>query len=254
MNQHKDLPSGSQTWAKEVDDAMQEIKRLTEVVRRLTENAGIDFSQPKRGVSTGSTPSINNPVGQKLSSLADVQTYNVLHDQVLTWDQAAQRWQPQTPLAASGTIDITGLTYSGLTEGYGQVADLENFSYTAGGAAGNQYLELWSTGTTYLASGNWDTGPVALVELYHDGFGRPGIDIKCEDYSDGSHSSVEVYSFGVRINSPLFKPPTTLTAERPTPSGLGVDGDPGCQSYDEDLGIPIWWNGTAWTDALGTPV
>lgn len=257
MNQHKDLPSGSQTWAKEVDAAMAKIKELEEVIRRLTENAGIDYSNPKRGMSTGSTPSINNPVGQKLSSLADVSTYNVLNNQVLTWDQAQQRWNPQTPLAVGGSIDISEVTYSGLSEGYGVLTDVDNYAYTAGGMDqyGNYNIENWATKTQYMGAGNWVSGPVALVLITRDGSNRPWVQLSAEDFADGSHSSFEVYSYGMRVNSALFKPPTTLTVDRPTPDGgLGITGDPGCQSYDLDLGIPIWWNGTAWTDALGTAV
>ena len=86
MNKHKDLPAGSQAWANELDQALDTIKQLQEVVRRLTDNAGIDFSNPQRGLNSASdAPSLNNPVGQKLSSLADVQTYNVADKQVLNW-------------------------------------------------------------------------------------------------------------------------------------------------------------------------
>lgn len=260
MKTHKDLPGGSQAWAAEVDAMAAELQQLREIVKQLAANAGIDFSNPKRGVNIGDTPSIKSPVGQKLSSLADTDTYNVADGQVLAWGQQGQKWLPVTLPSAGGTIDISDISYSGLTEGYGVVTDAGQFSYTAAGFVENEfgpdnyYTELWSTGTTYLASGNWDAGPgVALVELYHDGAG-PVIDLECEDYVDGNFTSLQILSYGIRIQSELFKPPTTTTANRPTPSGLGVVGDPGCQSYDLDLDIPIWWNGTAWTNALGTPV
>lgn len=96
MNTHKDLPSGSQAWARELDDALKEIKRLQGVVQRLADNAGIDAANPRRGLNSGATPSVKNPVGQKLSSLADVATYDVLDGQVLSWSQQGQKWLPTT--------------------------------------------------------------------------------------------------------------------------------------------------------------
>lgn len=98
MNKHKDLPPASQAWAKELDDALETIAHLKEVVRRLSENAGLDFSNPQRGLNpTRDIPSNGNPVGQKLSSLADVQTYNVADKQVLSWSGKDQKWLPITP-------------------------------------------------------------------------------------------------------------------------------------------------------------
>lgn len=257
MNQHKDLPSGSQSWAKEVDALMATVKRQEELIRRLCANAGLDYANPQRGINSGDTPSAKNPVGQKLSSLADTQIYDVADGQVLTWKQKDQRWLPVTP-TTGGTIDISAVSYSGLTEGYGVVTSPSAYAYTAAGVIANEFgpdyynVETWSTGTTYYGAGN-GLG-VALITLDVDGFGRPSVDLHCEDYGDGTSSSLEVFSYGIRVASDLFKPPTTLTANRPTPSGLGAVGDPGCQSYDLDLDIPIWWNGTQWTNALGTAV
>jgi len=95
-NPHRDLPAGSQPWAKEVDASLKRVAELEAIVRRLTENAGIDMSNPKRGINTGDTPNATNPVAQKISSLADVDSYNVLDGQVLTWDQQKQKWLPKT--------------------------------------------------------------------------------------------------------------------------------------------------------------
>jgi hypothetical protein len=85
-----------------MDDAVKELKRLQGVVARLAQNAGIDQSNPQRGINAGATPSVKNPVDQKLSSLADVQTYNVLDKQVLSWSQQGQKWLPVTPSAGGG--------------------------------------------------------------------------------------------------------------------------------------------------------
>jgi hypothetical protein len=97
MKPHKDLPGGSQAWASEVDTLMAEVQALREVVKRLAGNAGLDYSNPQRGINAGNTPSVKSPVGQKLSSLADVNTYNVLDGQFLGWSQQGQAWLPTTP-------------------------------------------------------------------------------------------------------------------------------------------------------------
>lgn len=100
MKPHKDLPPASQPWAAEVDSKLTKMGELETVLRRLAENAGIDFSNPKRGVNAGPTPSVKSPVGQKLSSLADVKTYDVLDGHVLTWDQREQKWLPKAKAGA----------------------------------------------------------------------------------------------------------------------------------------------------------
>lgn len=100
MKPHKDLPPASQPWAADVDSKLSKLTELETVIRRLAENAGIDFSNPKRGVNAGPTPSVKSPVSQKLSSLADVSTYNVLDGHVLTWDRQAQQWLPKAKAGA----------------------------------------------------------------------------------------------------------------------------------------------------------
>jgi hypothetical protein len=258
---HKDLPPGSQPWANEVDALMAEVKRLTEVVKRLTENAGLDFANPQRGVSAGPTPSIKNPVSQKLSSLADVASYNVLDGQYLSWSQQGQKWLPVTlpTPSAGGTIDISALSYSGLTEGYGTIADSTIFAYTAAGIVDNPfgpdypYVETWTTDTAYYGAGNWDLGPVALIEMSKDGFERPYVQLSADDYTDGTYSDIVVASYLFTVNAPRMLPPRRTTATRPTGLVAGSN-DLGSHLYDLTLKKPIWWDGAAWRDALGTAV
>lgn len=73
-----------------------EVKALKDVVRRLSGNASLDMSNPQRGINSGNAPSVQPTVGQKISSLADVSSYNVLDGQVLTWSQQEQKWYPKT--------------------------------------------------------------------------------------------------------------------------------------------------------------
>jgi len=255
----KDLPMGSQQWADEVDKGLAKIAELEAVIRRLAENAGLDMSNPSRGVNTGATPSIQNPVGQKLSSLADVQTYNVADKQYLGWDQKGQKWLPATLPNAGGTVDISAVSYSGLTEGYGTVTDASNYAYTAAGVIDNPYgpdfptIENWSTKTQYIGAGDYNTGPVALIQMGYDGFRRPFVEISAEDYADGTSAWVYVGSYLVTINGAYLVIHRCNTSNRPT--GLGISNDDrGAMVFDVDLNIPIWWNGTTWINALGTAV
>lgn len=51
-----------------------------------------------------------------------------------------------------------------------------------------------------------------------------------------------------RIAGAINQPPTGATASRPT-SQLVV----GQQFFDQTIGLPVWWNGSEWIDAVGTP-
>jgi hypothetical protein len=255
MQKHKDLPGGSQAWADEVDALMAEVTALKAVVRRLSENAGLDFSNPGRGVNVGDTPSITNPVGQKLSSLADVQTYNVADGQYLGWSQKGQKWLPVTLPSTIGTIDISTLSYTQLKAGYGTIDSPTKYAYTAAGDgySARSYAEIWSTDTTYVGAGNFNTGPVALIELWQDGFHRPGIIQSAQDYVAGSAGYATLGSYFYRLDGVYFVAGRFTTAARPT--GLDNTNESlGAMVYDTDLRIPIWWSGTTWTNALGTAV
>jgi hypothetical protein len=256
MNQHKDLPSGSQAWAKEVDALMEEVKRLREVVRRLSENAGLDFSNPQRGLNSGSAPSTNNPVGQKLSSLADVQTYNVADKQYLSWSQKDQKWLPATlPTATGGGAIEIPMAYSSSLTGYGQIESPFGFyAYTGTNPGGDS--ELWGTNGTYVGAGDWageDSYGYALLALERDGFSRPHIQASAFDYIGGGFSSYTLSTFSFRVDGAYIVGMRCTTADRPTGLGTG-DQRRGAQVFDRDLGIPIWWNGTTWVNALGTAV
>jgi len=238
-----------------VDALLAEVKQLREVVRRLTENAGIDFANPKRGVNAGDTPSARNPVYQKLSSLADVQSYNVADGQVLSWSQQGQKWLPVTPTSGGAVVDIP-MAYSDGYEspvvgtGWFDVPSGE-WAYFGTGDYGN--AEMWGTYAAYIGAGSWQDGPLALVEATKDGFGRPYVQISANDYADGTYGAFTVYSYGIRMDVPAFQNPRVTTAARPVYTG-SVYSDQGNQTFDRNLNIPIWWNGTSWVNALGTAV
>lgn len=246
MNKHKDLPPGSQAWAGDVDKMAVEIAELKAVVRRLTENAGIDMSNPKRGVNTGDTPSVKNPVGQKLSSMADVHTYNVADGQVLTWEQKGQKWLPVTPLA--GDMIPIPMSYAGLAEGYGEV-DGTKYAYTAAAVKdGYGYAEIWGSDYVYIGAGDWDaaTGLLGFMEV-----NKGKVILDAADMAGGPLSRLTVETWGIGLETPFVMLPRTTTGARPNP---GAGARKGSMVYDTTINKPIWWNGTAWTDALGTLV
>lgn len=263
MKSHKDLPSGSQEWARQVDAFEARIAHLEEMVKRLSSNANIDYGKPERGVNAGSVPSVQNPVRQKLSSLADVGTYNVAEGQVLTWSQQDQKWIPATPEVSGGgedgSIDVSALSYSYQERGYGEILDSEHYAYTAANVRpGSDFgaVEVWATHNVYIGTGNWELGPgVALIEMDIDGFGRPYVQLSADDYVDGSYGRIVIASYVFRIDTPLLVMPHCTTATRPDWLHAHED-DKGSCVYDTTIKKPIWWDTTTetWRDALGTAV
>lgn len=58
--------------------------------------------------------------------------------------------------------------------------------------------------------------------------------------------------FGTLINNPLgVSGGSGPTSFRPA-TGL-IDVSVGCEYFDTDLGIPVWWTGLIWVDATGAP-
>lgn len=54
---------------------------------------------------------------------------------------------------------------------------------------------------------------------------------------------------GSDLKASVYRPPYGVTLDRPTPGPTEV----GAMYFDTDLGHPIWWDGTAWVDAEGSP-
>jgi len=263
MNKHKDLPPGSQAWANELDQALDTIKQLQEVVRRLTENAGIDFSNPQRGLNpVRDIPSNANPVGQKLSSLADVQTYNVADKQVLSWSGKDQRWLPVTP-DAGGFFPIP-MSYEPDIIGFGhihstrevwngtEIVTLPAWSYV--GTKDNGVAEMWGTRSVYIGAGDSnspDKGWTYLEQEFAVGNSYTAIHSIPAPGFPTMGARFVVNQNSIFIQYAPFYIEHFGTDTRPD---MSYSGNIGGSVYDHDLKIPIWWNGTEWTNALGTPV
>jgi len=274
---HKDLPAGSQPWANEVDTAMARVAELEAIVRRLTENAGIDMSNPKRGINTGNAPSVKSPVGQKLSSLADVQTYNVADKQVLTWDQAGQKWFPATPVSQ-------GINWEVATEDeniYGE-ANIDAYDYystkvfgqrNAGGGTLTESAGLVGTsdGSAFLHAhqkffgGDTKAHGWVAAHPYYVKIGQAWIADDGSTWNEQCEITVgrgDIYFstpkglYGdeqigyVSFDTLWFYIPRFTTENRPVAPGPGVKG---AMIYDTSINKPLWHNGVAWCDALGTP-
>ena len=92
MTTHKDLPSGSQTWAADVAGQLAKITELEGIVRRMVADFGLDYANPDRGLNTGNAPSVANPVMLKLPSLKDLDIRDAQDGDLLTFDGKRGVW------------------------------------------------------------------------------------------------------------------------------------------------------------------
>lgn len=285
MSQHKDLPTGSQSWANDVDALMEENKHLKEVVRRLCENAGLDFSNPKRGINSGDAPSTNNPVGQKLSSLADVQIYNVADKQVLSWSGKDQRWLPTTPSAGGSGVQwehatddehlnqlvdadsdyvstqVIGLRdpkrkASGYGDSYGLVGTSTTSAFLHGAqrdGSGPQRAHGWVAAQPYYCSMGvaWlnDDPSVPWIRWAEMGVDRRDIAFRTPQYQK-TYGNPGGDDGQITMYTNWFYVPQFSTAGRPVPP---TGNRTGAMIYDYTIKKPLWHNGTSWVDALGNP-
>jgi hypothetical protein len=261
-----------------MDDAVKELKRLQGVVARLAENAGLDQSNPKRGINSGAIPSVKNPVAQKLSSLADVQTYNVLDKQVLSWSQQGQKWLPMTPEAggsgaqwelATDDEHLDGLLDSDSDYDSTQVKALREAAHDSYGLVGTSTTSAFlhgakrSSGDTKRAHGYVTAQPyyvnmgVVWVEDDPDAnwikWGEMGVDrrdlyFRTPQYQN-TWNNPDGDDGAIRFFTNNFLVPQFSSSARPDASG----SSPGAMIYDTSYLMPLWFNGTDWVDALGNP-
>jgi hypothetical protein len=92
VKNHKALPAGSQPWARDIDTAIAKIAELEGIIRRMVNDFGLDYSNPQRGVNTGSVPSVAKPVQLKLPSLKDLDVRDAVHGDLLMFDATRGVW------------------------------------------------------------------------------------------------------------------------------------------------------------------
>lgn len=92
MGQNMGLPGGANDWAREVKKAMETLGQLQEMARRICNDFGLDIANPSRGLYTGATPSVENPVQLKLPSLQDLDIRDAQDGDLLTFDGKRGKW------------------------------------------------------------------------------------------------------------------------------------------------------------------
>lgn len=255
MRPHKDLPAGSQKWAEDVDKMEQRIKDLEALVKRLSEMLRVDSTRPGLNVNPqGIAPAANSADKQKLSGLADTDTYNVADKQLLSWSQDKQAWSPWTfngvelihprdsswivsPIAVGLDIPPTVDAPQGWY-GWNAQGEMEMRSIATIGA--DEFVcDIAMMGDKlYIFSGPWSTsGNGAQIILN----ARTGV----VDLAEGTN--------GVGI-------PAFTTATRPTAALTSGTVATAVVIFDSDLSKPIVWhwdsltNTGTWRDFNGTTV
>lgn len=92
MGQNMGLPGGANDWAREVNKALETLGQLQEMARRICNDFGLDIANPRRGLYTGDTPSVDNPVQLKLPSLQDLDIRDAQDGDLLTFDGKRGVW------------------------------------------------------------------------------------------------------------------------------------------------------------------
>lgn len=92
MGQNMGLPGGANDWAREVNTAMQTLGQLQEIARRICSDFGLDIANSARGLYTGATPSVDNPVQLKLASFQDLDVRDAQDGDVLAFQASTGKW------------------------------------------------------------------------------------------------------------------------------------------------------------------
>lgn len=118
------------------------------------------------------------------------------------------------------------------TDVNGGVLDMRTANATGTGTSGNVDV---ATGTSV----NGNSGTVSVTTGIPTGTGTRGDITLTARQIDASSTPL------------LHKWESGATGSRPAPLAAG---DVGRTFFDTTLGLPIWWNGTGWINAAGTPV
>jgi hypothetical protein len=86
------LPPGALEIARQLEEGMAKLREIEAIARRMCADFGLDFSDPSRGLNTGNTPSIQNPVQLKLPSLQDLDIRDAQDGDLLTFDGTRGKW------------------------------------------------------------------------------------------------------------------------------------------------------------------
>lgn len=104
----------------------------------------------------------------------------------------------------------------------------------------------YATGILYLCTDTTVGAAVWSIKMKDTTYTDAEIKTKYENNAD---TNAFTDAEKTKLSIALIQGTTGTTAERPTESLLI-----GQYYYDTTLSKPIWWNGTAWTDGMGTVV
>ena len=285
---HRDLPPGSQRWASDYVDALEDrIASLEALVARMAQDLRIDPRDPSKNINPQSdSPTVTSPVQAKLSGLGDVSTFNVADKQVLTWNHQKQTWEARdvpVPTATPGSdfvpdksdyiYDFSGTYYgwSPLAHGHAPDASTGAYAFVAYDEGGEMMLTAHhgtSYSNLYLGTPGSSSSPTSAGSskdrlTYWESYSN--------DSGDNYYDSIQMIGGNVEFSGDVlvgiskaprgFVLPLTSAANRPSATVMqsyirlgSITGTTGACMYDTGLKKPIFWNGSAWTDANGTAV
>lgn len=183
MKSHKDLPSGSQSWAGDVSGELARLDELEAIVRRLANDFGLDYANPQRGLNTTGVPSVANPVMLKLPSLKDLDIRDAQDGDLLTFDGKRGVWVARR----HDTVVLPKEFPQGDPDSY-YIPPTEEEPPTGGG--------VWSSTTAYT---NYITDP-----SFESGVGVTSWEINADDWQNGATNvakSIESVGGGRRGSS-----------------------------------------------------
>jgi hypothetical protein len=271
MPRHPDLPPGSRRWAEEVDRLERRLAEVEAQLARALSMLRIDPREPQKNINPqGYAPAVTAPDQMKVSQLADVASHNVLHGQVLTWDQQAQAWKPTNLQGAVYFVpedemlenmdvvwgdDRQAIGHQTGAE-VGQYAimgtdDREIFLATYEGLGTDWYTRYGRKADFYMTNGylalhGYEDDPARsqYPASGHLTVGHTGIDMTAYEGADGSWGKVTMWADGgLRI-------PICTTAGRPSASATAMKGT---IFYDQTINKPIFSNGSEWRDFTDNP-
>lgn len=163
------------------------------------------------------------------------------------------------PLNPTPDIPVTAAVYVPTT-GDGSPLDVA-YAWQLEGDAFPRVVVL-TNGSQYFGDGTSDpvkANPAEATAIFVNLFGPNSIGFAAPTMAffsanpinfPGPISATDITAQQSLTSGGVFNNGTVTTAGRPDPMTVAI----GAQFYDTDLLLPIWSNGTDWTNALGVPV
>lgn len=249
---HRQLPPEVQPWADALDQAMSDLEDLKAVVRRLANDARVDYRDPmKRATPQGQPPPVATQSQARLTALSDVKALNVKDHQVLQWSNTDQAWEPGDALSAFHPRDSNWIVApTAIGKDIPASADAPQAWYGWNDGKMEQRA-IWSDGTTSWLCDIAFNG--AAMYLYSGPWSRAGNGAQIILNAAKAIVDLSAGNNGVAI-------PSFTTAKRPTDAQIAGGTGP-VVIFDSTLHKPICWEPIApnyttgtWRDFAGNAV